>query len=88
MEPEEIRLAVKWLELNRPEEPLGLAEVLWRAQCVQELAEKAEALRGVGRRCVRPGGGQGWPLYSGRSSTSKSQAQRDLERKCAESFGH
>lgn len=39
LEPEEVHLAVRWLELNEPESAVGMGEVLTRAQAVAKAAQ-------------------------------------------------
>lgn len=45
LEPEEVEIAVRWLELNHPEEPVGLPDALLRAKRGRPKKEEEKASR-------------------------------------------
>jgi hypothetical protein len=51
LEPEEVHIARRWLEINEPESAVGLGEVLGRAeQTMRKARENGEAARPRGRQ--------------------------------------
>jgi len=51
LEPEEVRIAVRWLELNDPDSAVGLPEVVGRAQQIASAAKATTGeVRGKGQR--------------------------------------